>query len=102
MKGEPMKTENSSQLTPEQFARLKRISGLPDQAISTSDIPEVLDWAGAKRGLFYTGPREKIAVGVDSDLVVWFESQSSPGEEPEARINQALRAYVTEQAKKAG
>jgi len=97
-----MKTEISSHLSAEQFARLERLSALPDEAIDTSDIPEVTDWAGAKRGKFFTGPDDKVAVGLDSDLVVWFESQSPTGEEPEIRINQALRAYITEQAKKAG
>ena len=97
-----MKTEISSHLSAEQFARLEKLSALPDEAIDTSDIPEVTDWAGAKRGRFFTKPDDKVAIGLDSDLVVWFESQSSAGEEPETRINQALRAYVTEQAKKAG
>jgi uncharacterized protein (DUF4415 family) len=97
-----MKTEISSHLTAEQFARLERLSALPDDAIDTSDISEVTDWTGAKRGLFFTKPEDKVAIGLDSDLVVWFESQSSTGEESETRINQALRAYVTEQSKKAG
>jgi uncharacterized protein (DUF4415 family) len=97
-----MKTEISSHLNAEQLARLERLSALADDALDTSDIPEVTDWTGAKRGVFFTGTEDKVAVGLDSDLVIWFESQSSPGEEPETRINQALRAYVTEQSKKAG
>lgn len=28
-------------------------AAVPDEAIDTCDIPEVLDWAGAERGLFY-------------------------------------------------
>ena len=97
-----MKTEPSSHLSTEQLARLERLSALPDEAIDTTDIPEVTNWTGAKRGLFFTGPEDKVAVGLDSDLVGWFESQSSSGEESETRINQALRAYVREQATKAG
>ena len=96
-----MKTEISSHLTREQSARLARLSSLPDEAIDTSDIPEVIDWTGAKRSLFFTGPEDKVAVGLDSDLVIWFESQSLTSEESETRINQALRAYVSEQQKKA-
>ena len=97
-----MKTETSSHLSTEQLARLERLSALPDEAIDTTDIPEVTNWTGAKRGLFFTGPEDKVAVGLDSDLVAWFESQSSQAEEPEIRINQALRAYVATQVQKAG
>jgi uncharacterized protein (DUF4415 family) len=97
-----MKTEISSHLTAQQFARLERLSALPDEAIDISDIPEATDWKGAKRGLFYAGPADKVSVGLDSDLVAWFESQETTDEEPEARINRALRAYVTKQAQKAG
>ena len=97
-----MKTEISSHLTREQSARLGRLSARPDEAIDTSDIPEASDWTGAKRGLFYVGSNDKVAVGLDPDLVVWFESQASTGEDSEKRINEALRSYVIEQGKKAG
>ena len=29
------------------------LAALPDEQIDTADIPEVRDWTGAKRGLFY-------------------------------------------------
>lgn len=97
-----MKTENSSPLTPEQFARLKRLSELPGDEIDTSDIPEITDWSGAKRGLFYTGPADKVAVGLDSDVVAWFESKSAHDAKPETEINKALRAHIRDEMKKAG
>jgi uncharacterized protein (DUF4415 family) len=96
-----MKPENSSKLNPEQFARLERLSGLPDNAIDTSDIPEVRDWTGAKRGLFYTGPGDKVAIGVDADVVAWFRSRSPAGEEYEKRINRVLSEHIAEERKKA-
>jgi hypothetical protein len=34
-------------------AELKALASLPDEAIDTSDAPELSDWSGAKRGLFY-------------------------------------------------
>ena len=58
-----MKTETSSKLSPEQNARLERLAAMPDKAIDTSDIPEVRDWTGAKRGLFYASPEDKVAIG---------------------------------------
>ena len=35
------------------MAILLALAALPDDTIDTSDIPEVLDWSGAKRGLLY-------------------------------------------------
>jgi hypothetical protein len=33
--------------------QLAALAALPDAAIDTSDAAEMLDWSGAKRGLFY-------------------------------------------------
>jgi uncharacterized protein (DUF4415 family) len=96
-----MKTENSSKLSPEQFARLERLAALPDEAIDTSDIPEVRDWTGAKRGLFYPGPGDKVAIGVDAEVVAWFRSHSPAGEEYEKGINRVLSEHITEERRKA-
>ena len=48
-----MKKGASKQLRREQVAELKSLAALPDDAIDTSDAPELLDWSCAKRGLFY-------------------------------------------------
>jgi hypothetical protein len=40
-------------LTVAQRAELTAFAALPDEQIDTRDIPEVRDWSGAKRGLFY-------------------------------------------------
>ena len=37
-------------ITPEQQARLIRLAALPDEAIDTTDIPEIPDWSDAVRG----------------------------------------------------
>ena len=34
-------------------AELKTLAALPEARIDTADIPEVADWLGAERGLFY-------------------------------------------------
>jgi hypothetical protein len=34
-------------------AALKVLAALPEGEIDLSDIPEIRDWSGAKRGLFY-------------------------------------------------
>jgi len=48
-----MKKATSKKLTPPHSAELKVLAALPDDAIDTSDVPEICDWSGAKRGLFY-------------------------------------------------
>jgi uncharacterized protein (DUF4415 family) len=96
-----LKTEISSKLSPEQYAPLERLASLSDEAIDTSDIPEVRDWTGAKRGLFYTGPGDKAAIGVDADVVAWFRSHSPDGEEYESGINRVLSEHITEARRKA-
>lgn len=41
------------QLSAKPKAEPEVLQELPDGQIDTSDIPEVLDWTGARRGLFY-------------------------------------------------
>jgi hypothetical protein len=41
------------QLTAKQRVELTALAVQSDDRIDTSDIPEVLDWSGAKRGLFH-------------------------------------------------
>ena len=48
-----MKKKTFKRLTHEQQAELKSLAALRDDAIDSSDAPELVDWSGAKRGLFY-------------------------------------------------
>ena len=45
-------------LTKQQLEDLQRLIDMPDDQIDTSDIPEVLDWSDARRGMFYRPPGE--------------------------------------------
>jgi hypothetical protein len=53
-----MKKGVSNRLTAKQRAELKALEALPERAIDTRDIPEVHDWSGAKRGLFYYSTKQ--------------------------------------------
>jgi hypothetical protein len=53
----------------EQLAELKALEALPDSAIDTSDAPELLDWSGAKRGLFYRPVRQQLMLCLNADVV---------------------------------
>ncbi len=93
-----MKKEISKRLTREQLAELKSLEALPDSAIDTSDTPEVLDWSGAKRGLFYRPVKQQLTLRLDADVVAWFKNHTTAHEGYQTRINRALREYVQGQA----
>ena len=47
-----MKREHS-EITDEMRDEIEALKALPDDRINTDDIPEILDWSGARRGVFY-------------------------------------------------
>jgi uncharacterized protein (DUF4415 family) len=97
-----MKKGASKRLTSEQLAELAALAALPDDAIDTSDAPELLDWSGAKRGLFYRPLKQQLTLRVDADLIAWFKARATSKEGYQTRINRALREYVQGQARKRG
>ena len=95
-----MKKEASKPLKAEQQAELTALAALPDDAIDTSDAPELLDWSGAKRGLFYRPVKQQLTLRVDADLIAWFKAQATSKEGYQTQINRALREYVRGQTRK--
>jgi uncharacterized protein (DUF4415 family) len=89
-----MKKATSKKLTRTQLAELKALEALPDSAIDTSEAPELLDWSGAKRGLFYRPVKQQLTLRLDADVVAWFKSHTTAQEGYQTRINRALREYV--------
>jgi uncharacterized protein (DUF4415 family) len=47
---------------------LDALSTMTDDQIDTTDIPEVIDWGNAKRGLFYRPIKQQITLRLDA---VW-------------------------------
>jgi uncharacterized protein (DUF4415 family) len=97
-----MRKGASKPLKPEQQAELTALAALPDAAIDTSDAPEVLDWSGAKRGLFYRPLKQQLTLRIDADVIAWFKAQATSKEGYQTRINRALRDYVQGHARKRG
>ena len=95
-----MKKATFNPLTPEQLAEIEALAALPDDQIDTTDIPEVLDWSGAKRGLFYRPIKQQITLRIDADVIAWFKSSKPRGEGYQTDINRVLREYVTQQKAK--
>ena len=96
-----MRKGASRRLTPGQRAELKSLASLRDDAINTLDAPEILDWSGAKRGLFYRPVKQQLTLRLDADVVAWFKSHTTSTEGYQTRINRALREYVQGQASRA-
>jgi len=89
-----MKKGRSDRLTPAQQAEIEALAALPDDQIDTRDMPEVRDWSGAQRGLFFRPLKQQLTLRLDADVIAWFKRQTPPGEGYQTRINRALREYV--------
>ena len=92
-----MKKMTSDDLTAEQKAELEALAALPEDQIQTDNMPEVRDWSGAKRGMFYRPVKQQITLRLDADLIDWFKTHHPQGEGYQTSINRALREYVRQQ-----
>lgn len=95
-----MKKGPFNQLTPEQQAEIDALIALPDDQIDTSDAPELSDWSGARRGLFYRPIKQQITLRIDADILDWFKCSKPQGRGYQTAINRVLREYVTQQTTK--
>jgi uncharacterized protein (DUF4415 family) len=86
-----MKKATSRKLTRKQKAELKALAAMPDDEIDTSDIPEVTDWTGARRGVFYRPVKQQLTLRLDADVIAWFKRR---GEGYQTRMNDVLREYA--------
>ena len=81
-------------LTEDQRAELQALEGLPEDQINTTDIPEILDWSDARRGVFYRPVKQQITLRLDADVVAWFKAHVHHGRGYQTDINRALREHV--------
>ena len=89
-----MKKANASRLTEDQAAEIRALKESPDEQIDTTDIPEILDWSEAKRGVFYRPRKQQITLRLDADVVAWFKQRARGGRGYQTDINRALRNHV--------
>ena len=64
-------------ITPEQKAELQVLAALPDEEIDTRDMPEIVDWSGARRGVLYRPVKQQITLRIDADVIEWFRSHAA-------------------------
>ena len=94
MNEEYMKKKHSNPVPPEIQAEIEALAALSEDQIETNDMPEVRDWSGAKRGVFYRPIKQQITLRLDADLVDWFKNHHLQDEGYQTSINRALREYV--------
>jgi uncharacterized protein (DUF4415 family) len=95
-----MKKDASRQLTRKQLAEIEALAELPDDAIETSDAPELPDWSVARRGLFYRPVKQQLTLRLDTDVIAWFRKNAGPDEGYQTSIDRVLRNYVEGQARR--
>ena len=80
-----------STVTKRQSKELQRLARQPEEAVDTSEIPELTDWSGAERGRFYRPVKQQVTLRIDAALLAWFKSRAG---KHQTRINTVLAMYV--------
>ena len=80
-----MKKANAK-LTPEQQSEIDALKAMPDDEIDTSDIPEVVDWSNARRGMFHRLKQRLPPPSRGDSLRKMDKRESIPPETPESTV----------------
>ena len=88
--------QDMTELPADVQAQLRALEDLPDDRIDTTDIPEILDWSDARRGVFYRPVKKQITLRLDADIIAWFKARARNGRGYQTDINRTLREYVRE------
>jgi uncharacterized protein (DUF4415 family) len=97
-----MSDERWRNLTKSQREQIERLDAMSDDEIDLSDIPEHRDpefWAKAEVGKFYKPVKQQLTLRLDSDVIAWFR-RTQP--KYQTAMNEALRTYMVEHARKSG
>ena len=86
--------KDMAELPPDVQAQVRALEALPDDQIDTTDAPELLDWADARRGVFYRPVKKQITIRLDADIIAWFKVHARDGRGYQTDINGALREHV--------
>jgi uncharacterized protein (DUF4415 family) len=57
-------------------------------------MPEVRDWSGARRGVFFRPIKKQLTLRIDADVIAWFKRHTPNGDGYQTSINRALREYI--------
>ncbi len=89
-----MKKATSRAPEKEQKAEIKALANLPEEKVDTTDIPEIRDWSGAKRGMLYRPVKQQITLRLDADVLAWFRANAPGGRGYQTEINRVLREHA--------
>jgi uncharacterized protein (DUF4415 family) len=82
-----------TRLSEEQRQELEALAAMPEDAVDTSDIPEVLDWSGATRGM---RPRRRpVEFHIEARLLDWFEQRGMSKQDVDDTINRLIAAHIS-------
>ena len=83
-------SRTTRRLTSKQKRELSALAAMPDDAIDTSDIPELPPsaWKDAVRGRFYRPIKQAVSMRLDTDVIAWLKK---PGKGYQTRANRILR-----------
>ncbi|HXZ02410.1 MAG TPA: BrnA antitoxin family protein [Stellaceae bacterium] len=81
-------------LSPDRKAELDALAKLREGEIDTRDVPEVRDWSGARRGVFYRPVKRQITLRLDADVIAWFKNHAPRGAGYQTDVNRALREHL--------
>ena len=87
-------TDAFNRIHNEQKAEIESLAALSDEKIDTSDIPEILDWSGARRGALYRPVKQQITLRLDANVVAWFRANTPDGRGYQTEINRVLREHA--------
>lgn len=86
-----MKSRGMKQATRDISAELTAIDAIRDEDIDLSDAPEITDFSGFRRGLFYRPEKQPVTIRLDADVVDWFK-RTEP--KYQTAVNRVLREHM--------
>lgn len=86
-------------LTKEQKRDIRAVAKKRDHEIDFSDMPPVIDWAGAEIGKFYRPAKKPVTMRLDTDVIEWLKS-TGPGYQTKANflLRHAMQYYSGKRA----
>jgi len=75
------------------------VAAKTDATIEFSEMPEVIDWAGAEVGRFYRPAKRPVTIRLDEDIIDWLKSY---GRGYQTRANLLLRHAMESGRPKSG
>ena len=72
--------ERPIELINQQNSDLERQRNIPDDEIDTSGALDILDSSKARRGMFYRSDKPRVILGLDAEVISWFEEHAAEDE----------------------